>query len=77
MEIQATGKTDFNDDDVMLVAKLAKQATRKASRRAKEMGFSCERKDDVCIIRAPNHPDICVPVKTTPVDVTKRYVFVQ
>jgi hypothetical protein len=69
----APTRLDF-DDDAMNIAKLARKATRKAARDASRAGFSVERKGNVCIVKSPNST-VRVMLKTTTVDVYKRYTF--
>lgn len=69
----APPKLDF-DDDAVDIAKLARKATRKAARDASRVGFSVERMGNVCIVKSPNRI-VRVTLKTTTVDVNKRYTF--
>ena len=66
-------KIDF-DDDVSRVAVLARKATRKAARAANRAGYFVEHAAGKCIVRSPEHT-VEITVKTTPIDVRKRYTF--
>jgi hypothetical protein len=66
-------KIDF-DDDVSRVAILARKATRKAARAANKAGYFVEHAAGKCIIRSPEHT-VEVTVKSTHIDVRKRYTF--
>jgi len=56
------------------IAMLARKATRKASRIAEKDGYYVEHADGVCVVRAAGKA-VKIAVKTTPIDVRKRYVF--
>lgn len=54
---------------------LARKATRKASRIANKAGYFVEHADGACIVRSPGPVTQKIEVKTTPIDVSKRYTF--
>lgn len=64
----------FDDDDVARVAMIARKATRKAARMANRVGFFVDPAEGACIVKAPRHV-LKVALKTTSIDVNKRYTF--
>jgi len=73
-ESQIQVDADNFDDDVVRVAMLARKATRKASRAANKAGFFVGHGIGACIVRSPGQV-VKIEVKTTPIDVKKRYTF--
>jgi len=65
---------DFDDNDVARVAMLARKATRKASLAANKAGFFVEHADGACLVTSRG-TTVKIELKTTPIDVRKRYAF--
>jgi hypothetical protein len=65
---------DFDDDDVVRVAALARKATRKAARLANRVAYFVEHAEGACIVRSPRHV-LKVALKTSTIDVNKQYTF--
>lgn len=65
---------NFDDDDVVRIAMLARKATRKASFAANKVGYFVEHADGACLVRSLGNT-VKIELKTTPIDVRKRYTF--
>lgn len=67
-------RIDFDDNDVTRVALLARKATRKASLEANKAGYFVEHADGACLVNSRG-TTVKIELKTTPIDVKKRYTF--
>lgn len=73
ISITTKGKVPF-DDDASKVAKIAKEATLKASAKAKKLGYWVERKGNICIAHSPTG-DVVFKENSKKIDMKKIYTF--
>jgi hypothetical protein len=67
---------EFDDNDVLGIAKLARKATRKAANEAEKAGFLVERDENTCVVKTPGNV-LRFAVHNTAIDVNKRYSFLR
>ena len=75
MSQKSKGEAPGFDDDVDRVAALARKATRQAARAANGAGYFVEHAPGACRVKSPNHAALTVALKTSTIDVNKRYTF--